>query len=359
MPPLITAVVLTWNGAHLLRPCLDALRAQTVPKGELAVWVVDNASTDGSAELVRAEYPEVRVLLSDRNRGFAGGMNLALHDVRTPYVALVNNDAQLAPDALQHLLAAMTSAGSERVAAATAKILLAPRFAAAESSPAGADLVHTADGSPVCITPDGALDLVNSTGNVVRVDGYGQDRDWLAIDHDQRPSGEVFGFCGAAVLLRTAAIEQVGAFDEDFFLYYEDTDLSWRLRLAGWQVRYVADAVVRHEHAASSREGSPVFRFHDDRNRLLTLTKNASLRMLLRTVPRYPLTTLSLAVREAPKVGGTVLRLRVIGSYARLLPRMLARRVAIGRRAVVSRSDVERLLVPVPDAPTSAYRRLP
>lgn len=354
--PLVTAVVLTWNGAHLLRQCLDALRAQTLAGADLAVWVVDNASTDGSANLVRASYPEVRLITSERNRGFAGGVNLALREVRTPYVALVNNDARLEPDALQRLVAAIAAPGAERVAAVTAKILLAPRFAPADHLADDPGVLRTADDGPVHATPDGTLDLINSTGNVVRVDGYGQDRDWLEVDRAKRESGPVFGFCGAVVLLRTGAVKEVGSFDEDFFLYYEDTDLSWRLRLAGWEVRYVAEAVARHAHAASSGEGSAVFRFHDDRNRLLTLTKNASLPLLLRTVPRYPLTALSLAVREAPRWRGSAVRAHVLASYARLLPRMLRRRAVISRRAVVSRRDVERLLVPVPIAPTGAYR---
>lgn len=358
--PLVTAVVLSWNGAHLLPACLDALRAQSLGPDRLDIWVVDNASTDGTAALVRSAYPEVRLITSDRNRGFAGGMDLALSKVATPYAALVNNDARLEPDALEHLLARLSAPGAERVAAATAKILLAQRFAPTDAAPESAgveDLVSTADGRLVRPAEDGPLALVNSTGNVVRVDAYGQDRDWLEVDRGQRASGPVFGFCGAAALLRMAAVREVGGFDADFFLYYEDTDLSWRLRLAGWDVHYVAAAVAHHDHAASSREGSAVFCFHDDRNRLLTLTKNASLPLLLRTVPRYPLTALSLARHEAPDLRGTAVRARVLVSYVRLLPRMLVRRVQIGRRASGRRRDVERLLVPVPANPAGGYRR--
>src|SRR5581483_12472754 len=84
---------------------------------------------------------------------------------------------------------------------------------------------------------------------------------------------EVFGFCGAAALLRRAALEDVGAFEESFFMYYEDLDLSWRMRLRGWRILYEPGAVVEHAHAASTGEWSPFFTFHVDRNRVLTLLR--------------------------------------------------------------------------------------
>lgn len=96
--PLVTVVVLNYNGAHLLPPCLDALAAQDLPPGQMAVWVVDNASTDGSLELLARDYPWIRVIRSIRNDGFAGGNNLAMRTATTPFVALTNNDARPAPD---------------------------------------------------------------------------------------------------------------------------------------------------------------------------------------------------------------------------------------------------------------------
>jgi hypothetical protein len=169
-------------------------------------------------------------------------------------------------------------------------------------------------------------------------DGYGADRAYQELDRGQyqRPE-EVFAFCGGAVCFRTEALREAGSFDEDFFLYYEDTDLSWRLRALGWAIRYQPEAVVRHIHSASSVEWSPLFVFHTDRNRLLMLTKNARAGLATREVLRYPLTTVSLALREVarsrhtrrrPPLRPTLLRLRVLGSYLRLLPVMLVRRRA-------------------------------
>ena len=199
------------------------------------------------------------------------------------------------------------------------------------------------------------VDVLNNAGSMVFRDGYGADRAYQELDRGQyqRPE-EVFAFCGGAVCFRTEALRQAGVFDDDFFLYYEDTDLSWRLRALGWRIRYQPAAVARHIHSASSVEWSPLFVFHTDRNRLLMLTKNARAGLAAREVLRYPLTTASLALREVarsrhtrrrPPVRPTLLRLRVLGSYLRLLPVMLVRRRRIAARAAVDRKRLERWLV--------------
>ena len=447
--PLATVVVLNFNGAHLLPDCLDALAAQDLPEGQMAVWVVDNASSDGSLDLLAERYPWVRVLANRRNDGFAGGNNLALRQVTTPFVALLNNDARPEPDWLRRLLEPFSEPGAERLAAVSAKLVFLPRFLALElatpafvpgtldtrelgvrlyrvtvdgddvtervlwdrvaygpegegpgrfrwTRPAGLLLVPVdrrpgepgtvrlglrvaaettkpleltwaggsgggkAEPDPVDLeveVPAGVplVDVLNNAGSMVFRDGYGADRAYQELDRGQyqRPE-EVFAFCGGAVCFRTEALRQAGVFDDDFFLYYEDTDLSWRLRALGWRIRYQPAAVARHIHSASSVEWSPLFVFHTDRNRLLMLTKNARAGLAAREVLRYPLTTASLALREVararltrrrPPVRPTLLRLRVLGSYLRLLPAMLARRRAVAAKATVDRRHLERWLV--------------
>jgi GT2 family glycosyltransferase len=155
------------------------------------------------------------------------------------------------------------------------------------------------------------------------------------------------------VALRTAAGRAVGWFDEHFFLYYEDTDLSWRLRAPGGRSGTSRAPVVRHVHSASSIEWSPTFVFHTDRNRLLMLVKNATAGLALREVVRYPLTTGSIALRTVrtaarararPAVRPTLLRLRVLLSFLRLLPVGLRARAAADR--AVPRRELQRWLVP-------------
>jgi hypothetical protein len=199
------------------------------------------------------------------------------------------------------------------------------------------------------------VDVVNNVGSIVLAAGYGADRGYQDVDTGQYDeAAEVFALCGCAVAFRTEAGRQVDWFDDDFFLYYEDTDLSWRLRAAGWSIRYEPKAVVRHIHSASSVEWSPTFVFHTDRNRLLMLVKDATWRFALREVLRYPLTTGSIALRTVrqslrsrtrPAVRPTLMRLRVLASFLRLLPVMILKRRALARQAVVSRRRLEEWLV--------------
>lgn len=197
------------------------------------------------------------------------------------------------------------------------------------------------------LLPTGRL---NNAGVLLRPDGYGADR---GLGEPDAPPydvpAEVFGFSGGAALLRVDALRAAGGFPAPYFLYYEDTDTSWRLRLAGHRIGYVPGAVVRHAHSASADQASASFSFHNERNRLLTLTRCAPAGFALRQLARFPVTTASLALRRAR--GGAVpdvphfrtgLRLRVLGSYARLLPWALRERRRIARRSTVDRAAVLR-----------------
>jgi GT2 family glycosyltransferase len=195
-----------------------------------------------------------------------------------------------------------------------------------------------------------AHDVVNNVGSIVFDDGYGADRGFLEPDdgrYDQ--PAEVFAWCGGSVLFRPRYLADVGLFDERFFLYYEDTDLSWRGRTRGWRYRYVPDAVVRHVHAASTGEGSPTFQHYVERNRLLMLAKDAPRALALQAVWRYLLVTLSYARRDIVR---PVLRLhrpspeqvrRRIASFAgflRLAPGVLVDRARIRRRTTVGDDEI-------------------
>ena len=352
--PDVTVVTVTYNGAHLVGSCLDGLAHQDLDGLSMDVIVVDNASTDGTAELVARSHPGVQLLRSPTNRGFAGGNNLVLDHVDSPHIILLNNDAVPEPGFVASLVRGL-SAEPPDVAALTATVLLTDRFRRANDDDPPRSVVVGPDGAYVR-DESGSITLVNSTGNQVRHDGYGVDRGWLADASVHRPGRDVFGFCGAAAILRTSALRDVGTFDEDFFLYYEDTDLSWRLRLAGYTIRHCPDAVVHHRHAASTSEGSELFRFHDGRNRLLTLVKDATPALASRALARYVLTTVSIAVRRSQPWPHVRTRVRVLGSFARLLPVMLRKRASIGRRARVSRREVERQLVPVPARAVGGFR---
>jgi GT2 family glycosyltransferase len=189
-------------------------------------------------------------------------------------------------------------------------------------------------------------DVLNNVGSIVFEDGAGADRGWLERDIGQCDDPvEVFAWCGGSVLFRPDYLRDVGLFDERFFLYYEDTDLSWRGRARGWRYRTVPTSVARHVHAASSVEGSELFSYFVERNRLLMLLKNAPARLVLRQMWRFALITASYARRDlvAPVLGGrrphpTIVRRRVVSfvGVLRLLGPMLQDRRALRRRQQVT-----------------------
>lgn len=300
-----TVVVVTWRGHDHIERCLDALAAQYRPHSTL---VLDNASDDGTADLVAAHRSTPRVLRLRRNRGYAGGLAAALAEVRTPFVAWLNDDAGPEPTWLGELEDALDAD---------------PRAAAA-----GATLTR----------PDGT---VQSTGVLLTEDGHGADA--------TTPGPGTFGFCGGAALLRTDALAASGGVPAGFFCYYEDTDTAWRLRLAGWRVLAVPKAVAVHEHGASSSLGS--FRFHrwNERNRLLMLLRCAPARVAARETARFLAITLALPVRRLlgkplPNAVNFTVRLRTLVLVEILVrsPAAAVARLRIGRRSTVRRSVIWR-----------------
>jgi GT2 family glycosyltransferase len=205
----------------------------------------------------------------------------------------------------------------------------------------------------------GPVDVVNNAGSVLLEGGYGADRGYLAVDgHPYDDPAEVFAWSGGSVLLSARYLADVGLFDERLFLYYEDTDLSWRGRSRGWAYRYEPAAVARHVHAASSGEASPTFQHHNERNRLLLLAKNAPAGMAARAAGRYLLTTASYARRdlvapllrrERPRSTTVRRRLGSFASYLRLLPPTLAARRRVRRRATVPDEQLLAWMQPRPE----------
>lgn len=249
----VGVVVVNFNRADLLVQCLQSLReARDATALSVDLVVVDNGSADGSVETVRERYPDVRLIANAANEGFAGGVSRGLAALDAPWVLLVNNDATVAPDAIDRLMEAARSAPDLAAVAAQMRFVRRP-------------------------------DLVNSAGLVVDRLGVAQDR-LLGepVDGEAQVPCEVFGACGGAALLRTDAVAAVGGFDPRFFAYLEDVDLAWRLAMAGWRSLYCPAAVVWHHHSATSGHGS-AFKYRlVGRNRVRMLARNMTTRHLLR-----------------------------------------------------------------------------
>jgi GT2 family glycosyltransferase len=315
--PRVRVIVLNHNGGDDVLRCVTALRATDWPRDSLELVVVDNASTDGSVEKIAASHPDVEIVAAGANLGFPAN-NLALRDLSSvAFVALVNNDAFVEPGWLEPLVSELE--GDGRVGAANALVLFEGR-------------------TPVTI---------NNAGNEVLTSGYGRDRGFGCTDLSvyAKPD-DLFAWCGAAVLLRPTYLADVGLLDERFFLYYEDTDLSWRGQLRGWRYRFVPASRVWHRHSATVGAGSDTHRFYAERNRLVMLVRNAPASMAWRAAVRFPASTVSYAVRGNRHA--VRLRVRSYVSFLRLLPHALRTRRRIRSRATVDDAAIVARLTPDP-----------
>jgi GT2 family glycosyltransferase len=309
--PLVSVIIPNWNGARFLRPCLDSLRAQTYTLRE--VIVADGASADGSQALLRAEYPEVRLLELPENRGFAGNVNAGIRAARGEFLALLNNDATAAPDWLVELLAGFDDPA---VGSCASKMLLAD-----------------------------PPDVLNSAGDFFGRDGLPGNRGVWERDAGQydRPE-DVFGACGGAVAYRRALLEDVGLFDERFFYQCEDVDLAFRAQLAGWRCRYVPTARVQHRLSATG--GGSLASYYCGRNFVWLLVKNAPAGVLRRHWPRMLAAQARLTLTALRHGREPAARARLRGQARAVLElgRMLRARRDVQRRRRVPDSYIESIL---------------
>lgn len=334
-----SVIVVNWNGQEIIRPCLDSLLDQRSER-PIEIIVVDNGSTDDSRGMLAREYPQVRQVALPINRGFAGGANAGIAAATGEAIVLLNNDAVADSsfvDSLVRALEANPSAG-----AVTGKIVLARRYRRALPGVHSEGTLRGIDGTLWAVDDNGEQ-LINSTGNETTRSANGRDRDWLAPATTRRPAGTAPGFSGGAVALRREALDQVGVFDDRFFMYYEDTDLSWRLRRAGWQIVYAPDAIVNHAHAASSGAQSDFFLFHNERNRLVFAVKNTPWSVVFRAAGRTVMSTLRCILRG--DIRAFRRKTRAIASALRMLPASLGARRAIARGASVRLADLAKDLV--------------
>jgi len=315
MAPAISVVIVNWNRRALLHSCLRAVSHQTRPAAE--VIVVDNGSTDGSAAMVRAEFPHVRVLELRENRGFAAANNLGIRMARGAWIALLNNDTEPEPTWLEEL-----SRPLEQDAAVG--------FCASK-------LVR-ADGSGRL---DAAGDEFLTVGVAVKR-GEGQPEGCYG------QSDEVFGASAAAALYRRELFEDVGLFDEAFTpAYHEDTDLNFRAQLLGYQCRYVPTAEVRHRVSATLGRQDPGVLYLRARNSWYVLVKNLPARLWMRygvEIVVYHMAVAGYYLLVRPR-GAKYLH----GWLAALtmLPRLLAQRREIQRRSRLRASGVREVLTEV------------
>ncbi len=345
----ISVHIVAWNHARVLVDALESLRAQTFR--DFTVTIIDNASTDGSADMVRQRFPEMTVLRNFKNLGFSRAHNQAIELARNRwadddkkgqgsvdrYALVMNPDIILTPDFLERLAGGVD--GRQEIASACGKLLkvyprleedMDPRFS----------------------------DEIDSVGLRMRRDRRAADRG--AGEHDgpaYAEPAEVFGASGALALYRAEAIDALREadgefFDEDFFAYKEDVDIAWRLRLLGWSAIYVPAAVAYHYRGTGGSEKagllelfkrrrgrSPLVNRLSTRNHLLLLAKNDDWTNQLVHLPW-------IAAHEIGKFLSTlILAPRALSAYIEallLLPKMWKKRAVLRQRRKASAKEIRK-----------------
>ncbi len=246
--PKISIIVVNWNGRDLLHECLDSISRQSYANYEIIL--VDNGSADGSVQFVRGRFPSVKLVELTENKGFTGGNIEGLRVADGEFIALVNNDACVEEMWLENLIRPMLEDGQIGICAS--KLIIA------------------------------ATGKINSAGDGLTTAGVGYNRG-LKVDRFLYDTPDlVFSACAAAVLYRRRMLDEIGFLDEEFFLYDDDTDLSFRAQLAGWKCLYVPSAVAYHKVNATSGRLSDLQVYYHTRNLEFVWIKNMPAGLMIR-----------------------------------------------------------------------------
>lgn len=238
----ISVVIPTYNGIRYLSDCLDSLRNQIRMPDDIIL--VDDGSSDGTDSFVSNSYPEVNLICLESNRGFAAAVNEGIRQAGGNYIALLNNDTRAAPQWLSELEKTLDEHPS--TGSCSSKMLFADRPNIINSIGIGFTRAGT------------AFDV-----------GEGQE-DGEKFQHP-RP---IFGACAGAAMYRRKLFDDVGLLDEDFFMWYEDVDLSFRAQLAGYGCQYVPTAVVYHVGGGTASSNEKMHIHYCTRNQILVMVKN-------------------------------------------------------------------------------------
>ncbi len=310
--PMFSIIIPNWNGAKFLPDCLRSLRRQTFDDFETIV--VDNGSEDESLEIVRKEFPEVRVLPLDRNYGFAAACNRGAEEARGDVLVLLNNDTEADPEWLEEI--ERTLQEHPEAGAIASKILLFDK-----------------------------RNVIHSTGDMMGRDGIPINRGVWEEDKGQYDLyQQVFSACGAAAAYRREMWEELGGFDEDLFMYLEDVDLAWRAQLRGWKTVFAPRAKVYHRLSATG--GGPVASFYTGRNTILVIVKDMPGKLIRRHWRHILGAQLRVAWDAIRSSRGDAARARLRGQLSALvnIPRWIKKRSAVQKTRKVSIQALDNIL---------------
>lgn len=259
--PLVSVVIVNWNGEAVIQGCLTSLLSQDYHNIEIII--LDNNSGDRSREIVKKNFKKVKLIESRRNLGFAQGNNVACEKAKGKYVLLLNNDTMVTKSFLNHLVAILEK--DEDIGVVQPKILY-------RGNPFYKD--GTINSIGAFFTPTGFL----------YYPGYGKDTKLPIYNKES----EIFSAYGACMLLRKNVIKKIGLFDPDFFVYFEETDFCLHVWTAGLKVAYTPKAVVYHIGGVSARKfGTENIFFHSFKNRIASYIKNLEMVTLIKVIPLH------------------------------------------------------------------------
>ncbi len=247
--PKVAVVILNWNGVDHLRQFLPSVLSSIWP--QLDIVVGDNASTDGSVDFIKREYPTIRIIQNDQNYGFTGGYNRVLEQVDADYYILLNSDVEVLPNWIAPMISLMES--DPMIAAAAPKIKSYAQKSYFEH--AGA-----------------AGGFIDSFGYI-----FCRGRLFYEIEEDKGQygqSGEVFWASGAAMFIKRHCWDEANGFDDSFFAHMEEIDLCWRLKNKGYKVMYCAESEIFHLGGGTLNVENPFKTYLNFRNNLSLLKKN-------------------------------------------------------------------------------------
>lgn len=309
----ISVIILNWNGKQFLDDCLVSLQAQTFK--EFEIILVDNGSTDGSSGYIREHFPWVRLLALPENSGFTEGNNRGLGVARGEYIVTLNNDTKVVPEFLAELLQqAEKTPDTGMVAAKMLNFFQTNR-----------------------IDSFGIYPTTAGIGNNLGIGETDQGQ------YDQQ--SEVFGPCAGAALYRRSMLDEIGFFDPDFFAYYEDLDLAWRARLAGWKAVTAPRALVYHVHSATAGRMSDFTVYQTHRNKWYAILKNWPFPLVIRYLPTlfaYDAAALLLAAVKGRIIPALRARLHLLIEIRNLL----RKRKNVMKLIKIDRIEIRRQLRP-------------
>ncbi len=311
--PLISAIIVNFNGRHLLKACLESLYNQSFK--DMEIIVVDNASEDNSVQYVKDLFPDVKLISLSQNMGYASGGNEGLRHSNGRYIALLNNDVELDRHWLENLFAAMEANPEAGIGAS--KILVY-----------GANMIDSA-----------------GDGYATSLKGFKRGEGKSAEEYNIQEY--IFGACAGAALYRRTMLDKIGFMDDDFFLIHEDTDLNFRAQLNGWRVLYVPTAIVYHKVRSSIGNMSDTAIYYTLRNSELVRIKNVSHGVFFRCMPVFILGLITEFYYFAFKHRRFRLYFKAKKDALKLLPVMLKKRKVIMRQRKTDNKYLMGMLTPV------------